>query len=79
MPARNEAGNIPAILNRVPEMGSGTQLIFVEGGSSDDTYAVIESAISGSEARNCLLLRQTGTGKGKMLFVWVFSMHLVIY
>src|SRR4030095_16110363 len=39
VPARNEAGNIPRILAEVPEIGAGTELIFVEGGSTDDTYA----------------------------------------
>jgi glycosyltransferase involved in cell wall biosynthesis len=39
--ARNEAGNIENIFRRVPQLGSATELIFVEGGSSDDTYATI--------------------------------------
>lgn len=30
--ARNEAGNIANIFDRVPQMGGGTELIFVEGG-----------------------------------------------
>ena len=64
VPARNEAGNIAAILDRVPVMGGGTELIFVEGGSSDNTYAVIEAAIRTSKTADCRLLRQTGTGKG---------------
>ena len=46
VPARNEAGNIPAVFARTPEMGSGTELIFVEGHSSDDTYGAIERAIA---------------------------------
>jgi hypothetical protein len=37
VPARNEAGNIEDIFQRVPEMGAGTELIFVEGDSTDDT------------------------------------------
>ena len=45
VPARNEAGNIEAaILERTPEMGGGTELIFVEGNSTDDTWAAIERA-----------------------------------
>jgi glycosyltransferase involved in cell wall biosynthesis len=64
VPARNEAGNIPAIFARVPEMGGGTELIFVEGGSKDDTYAAIERAIADNPNRCAKLLRQTGTGKG---------------
>jgi SAM-dependent methyltransferase len=64
VPARNEAGNIPRILDRVPEMGSGTELIFVEGHSKDDTYAAIERGIGENPERRCVLLRQAGVGKG---------------
>ncbi len=62
--ARNEAGNVPAIFARVPEMGSGTELIVVEGHSSDDTYAAVERAIAANPQRNARLFRQTGRGKG---------------
>lgn len=64
VPARNEAGNIPEIMQRVPEMGSGTELVFVEGHSDDNTYPAIESAISENPHRRCKLFRQTGEGKG---------------
>ena len=64
VPARNEAGNIPEIFRRTPEMGSGTELIFVEGHSSDDTYAAIEQTIADNPDRRCKLFRQTGKGKG---------------
>ena len=37
VPARNEAGNIPNIITRTPEIGAGTELIFVEGHSTDNT------------------------------------------
>jgi SAM-dependent methyltransferase len=63
VPARNEAGNIDAIFTRVPEMGSGTELIFVEGHSRDDTYAAIERGIAAHPERKCQLFRQTGEGK----------------
>jgi SAM-dependent methyltransferase len=62
--ARNEAGNVSAIFERVPEMGSGTELIFVEGHSSDDTYGTIERAIAANPDRNACLYRQPGKGKG---------------
>ncbi len=64
VPARNEAGNVPEILRRVPDMGAGTEIVFVEGGSSDDTYQVIEAAIAANPDRHCKLLRQSGVGKG---------------
>ena len=36
-PCRNEAGNIQQIVDRLPKMGSHTELIFVEGHSKDNT------------------------------------------
>jgi SAM-dependent methyltransferase len=62
--ARNEAGNISAIFDRVPEMGAGTELIFVEGHSSDDTYGTIERAILAHPNKDVRLFRQPGRGKG---------------
>jgi SAM-dependent methyltransferase len=63
VPARNEAGNIEAAFRRVPQMGARTELIFVEGHSRDDTYAVIEQAIRDHPERPAMLFRQTGKGK----------------
>ena len=64
VPARNEAGNIAAIFDRTPKLGSATELIFVEGGSRDDTYARIEREIAARPGQSCKLLKQTGKGKG---------------
>jgi glycosyltransferase involved in cell wall biosynthesis len=64
VPARNEAGNIPEIFRRVPEMGKGTELIFVEGHSNDGTYEAIEKAMADHPERLCKLFQQTGIGKG---------------
>jgi SAM-dependent methyltransferase len=64
VPARNESGNIRQILQRIPEMAGGTEIVFVEGHSSDDTYTRIEQAIAESPARDCRLVRQSGKGKG---------------
>jgi ubiquinone/menaquinone biosynthesis C-methylase UbiE len=64
IPARNEAGNISNIFSRIPEMGSGTELVFVEGHSQDNTYQTIEQAIKQHPDRKAQLLRQTGKGKG---------------
>ncbi len=64
VPARNEAGNIGEILARTPEMGTGTEIVFVEGHSTDDTAAAIERAMAMHPERRCRLLRQRGRGKG---------------
>jgi glycosyltransferase involved in cell wall biosynthesis len=63
VPARNEAGNIKAIFERVPKMGRATELVFVEGHSQDDTYTTIEKEIAVHPSTPSLLLRQTGAGK----------------
>jgi len=64
VPARNEAGNIPQIMKRVPEMGKGTEIIFIEGHSKDQTYEAIQNVIAENPNRMCKLFRQTGVGKG---------------
>ena len=64
VPARNEAGNIAQIFSRVPEMGGSTELIFVEGDSTDNTYQMIEKAIADNPQRKSMLLSQSGKGKG---------------
>jgi SAM-dependent methyltransferase len=65
VPARNEAGNVQAAIDRLPLMGSATELIFVEGHSSDDTWPVIEQAVAAYQGPLQLrAYRQTGKGKG---------------
>jgi SAM-dependent methyltransferase len=64
IPARNEAGNIAAAVLRTAEMGSGTELIFVEGHSKDDTWAQIQKVAAENPGRKIKILQQTGRGKG---------------
>jgi hypothetical protein len=64
IPARNEAGNIEAAVRRTPEMGSGTELIFVEGHSNDDTWAAIQRVAAENPRLKIKILQQTGRGKG---------------
>jgi ubiquinone/menaquinone biosynthesis C-methylase UbiE len=61
--ARNEAGNIKAIFERVPQMGRETEIVFVEGHSKDDTYVAIEREIASHPSTPSLLLKQPGIGK----------------
>lgn len=64
IPALNEEGTIPSTFERTPEMGAGTELIFVEGGSRDDTLGAIERGIASRPGRDCKLLRSPGKEKG---------------
>ena len=63
VPARNESGNIRAVFERTPQMGSRTELIFVEGHSRDDTYAAIEREMAAHPGIPARLFRQQGIGK----------------
>ena len=42
VPCRNEVGNIEAAVRRIPAMGAHTEIVFVDGASSDGTAARIE-------------------------------------
>jgi ubiquinone/menaquinone biosynthesis C-methylase UbiE len=63
-PCRNEAGNVAQIVERLPEMGRATEIVFVEGGSTDDTREEIERQIAAHPERDMSLLAQSGKGKG---------------
>ena len=62
--ARNEAGHIEELIERIPFMGSHTEIIFIEGSSTDNTYEFIEKTIKRFPNKNCRLVKQTGNGKG---------------
>ena len=64
IPARNEAGNIEAAVQRVPEMGLGTEIIFIEGHSKDNTWEEIQRVAASYSGRNIKTLRQQSKGKG---------------
>jgi len=65
IPARNEEGNIEDAVRRVPEMGSHTEIIFVEGGSTDNTLAEIKRVCEKwKDIRNVKYYIQEGKGKG---------------
>lgn len=65
IPARNEAGNIEAIINRIPKMGLQDEIIFIEGNSTDDTWSVIKNIkIKYGDTHNIIIAQQEGKGKG---------------
>lgn len=65
VPCRNEAGNIDEIIRRTPKLGDGTELIFVDGNSSDGTVARIEAAMAAYRGPHVLRLIHQGKGRGK--------------
>jgi SAM-dependent methyltransferase len=64
IPARNEAGNIEAAVQRTPEMGLGTEIIFIEGHSKDNTWEEIQRVARAYPQRNIKILKQQSQGKG---------------
>jgi SAM-dependent methyltransferase len=70
IPARNEAGNIAPALARLPALGRSTEVIFVEGHSSDDTWQRIEQVCEGYRGP-FQLKRFRQSGKGKADAVWL--------
>ena len=64
IPARNEAGTIEEAVLRTPEMGGGTELVFVEGHSTDNTWDEIQRVHHLYPEKNMRILRQSGNGKG---------------
>lgn len=65
IPARNEKGNIEDAVIRTPQMGSHTEIIFVEGNSTDDTLDEIKRVCElYKDKRDVSWLVQDGKGKG---------------
>jgi SAM-dependent methyltransferase len=61
---RNEQGHIAELIDRVPDFGVPTELIFVEGNSTDDTRGEILRQIEAHPERDISFVPQTGKGKG---------------
>jgi SAM-dependent methyltransferase len=64
IPARNEAGNIEAAVQRTPDMGVSTELVFVEGHSKDNTWDEIQRVKQAHPEKRIKILQQSGKGKG---------------
>jgi len=64
IPCRNEAGNVPSLVARLPELAPGSEFIFVEGNSTDDTEPALRRAIAENPTRPLRFLKQSGRGKG---------------
>jgi SAM-dependent methyltransferase len=63
VPARNEAGHIRELVRRIPKMGRSTEVIFVEGNSTDDTLEAIKKELGSRTDIELKLLQQPGRGK----------------
>ena len=73
VPARNEAGTIEKIATELPELGSFTEIIFIEGNSTDNTYEEIQRVVNSKQGSDNGVVtsgkifkcaKQNGRGKG---------------
>ena len=65
VPCQNERGNIEDAIRRIPQMGRETEIIFVDGNSTDGTVEEIEHQMKKHPERKIRLIRQgDGVGKG---------------
>jgi SAM-dependent methyltransferase len=65
IPARNEKGNIEEAVIRTPQMGRHTEIIFVEGNSTDETQSEIKRVCEAYKDKcDVKFLVQDGKGKG---------------
>jgi SAM-dependent methyltransferase len=64
VPCRNEEGNVEAAVQRIPPFGAHQEIIFVEGGSTDNTPREIERVMEAYPEKDIKFLIQEGKGKG---------------
>ncbi len=64
IPARNESGTIEDAIKRLPKFGQRTEIIFVEGNSTDDTWQKIQEVQKKySSTHDIKITQQDGKGK----------------
>ncbi len=65
VPARNESGTIEKIVHELPEVGFFTEIIFIEGNSTDNTAEEIKRVVQKfGGTKKLLFAKQEGRGKG---------------
>jgi len=69
VPCRNEEGNIEAAVRRIPVLGAGTEIIFCDDKSTDNTRAEIERMMREYPEKNIRMVEGPGICKSKN--VWV--------
>lgn len=68
VPCKNEAGNIEDAVNRIPRMGTHTEIIFADDKSTDGTPAKVLEMIQHHPHKDIKLVY--GPGVGKKMNVW---------
>ena len=65
VPCRNELGNIEPVIARIPDLGAHTEIIFVDGASTDGTHERIEELIELHRGKKDIRLVLQASPKGK--------------
>ncbi len=65
VPCRNERGNIRTAVERLPRLGTRTEVIFVEGNSSDGTLEEVRRVLAEYRGAHELKVIEQGSGRGK--------------
>ena len=69
VPCRNEVDNVVPLIRRLPQLGTHTELIFVDGASTDGTVERIREQIAAHPERDiCVLAQGADTGKAGAVF-----------
>jgi glycosyltransferase involved in cell wall biosynthesis/ubiquinone/menaquinone biosynthesis C-methylase UbiE len=64
VPCRNEVGNIEAAVSRMPSMGTHTEILFVDGASTDGTCSrILEMRRRFAGIKDVKLIHQVGDGR----------------
>jgi SAM-dependent methyltransferase len=64
IPCRNEEGHIGPLVGSLPALPDGSEFLFVEGHSTDDTAGAIRQAIAAHPGEPLRFFQQPGKGKG---------------
>lgn len=68
VPAKDEAGNIFGVVERMPSLGTHTEIIFVDGCSTDGTREQIHKVMKAYPKKDIKFMTQSGTGKANAVF-----------
>ena len=68
IPVCNESGNIEVLFDRIPKVGADSEIIWVEGHSSDKSEGIIKDEIKKHPEWKCQFFKQPGRGKGDAVF-----------
>lgn len=64
IPCRNEAGHIGPLVRSLPRLSAGSEFLFVEGNSTDNTAALIQQAMAQNPGQPFRFFKQPDKGKG---------------